>query len=85
MTLQQCNKHRGCLRLNFLTYNVKQSEQAGGCATYRSLLVEKEQFELLQKKWGSEIVKHDPLNRGHTKKVKRFDYNPIIKIPIAGI
>lgn len=85
MTLQQCNKYRGCLRVNFLTYNVKQSEQAGGCATYRSMMREKEQFEMLQKKWGKAIVSEDNSNKGRTKKVKRFDYNPIIKIPIKGI
>lgn len=85
MTLQQCNKYRGCLRLNFLTYNVKQGEQAGGCATYRNMLRERQQFELLQKKWGSEIVRQDATNKGHTKKKKGFDYNPIIKIPIKGI
>lgn len=85
MTLQQCNKYRGCLRLNFLTYNVKQSEQKGGCASYRTLMREKEQFELLQKKWGSEIVREDKSNKGHSKKQKRFDYNPIIKVPIDGI
>lgn len=85
MTLQQCNKYRGCLRVNYLTYDVKQSEQSGGCATYRNLMNEKRQFELLQKKWGSDIVKEDISNKGGTKKVKRFDYNPIIKIPIKGI
>lgn len=85
MTLQQCNQYRGCLRLNFLTYNVKQSEQAGGCASYRNMQREKEQFELLQKKWGEKIVKFDGSNKGRTKKEKIFDYNPIIKIPIDGI
>lgn len=85
MTLQQCNKYRGCLRLNFLTYNVKQSEQKGGCASYRTMIREKEQFDLLQKKWGSDIVREDKSNKGRTKKQKRFDYNPIIKIPILGI
>lgn len=85
MTLQQCNRYRGCLRVNFLTYNVKQSEQKGGCATYRTLLREKEQFELLQKKWGSDIVREDKSNKGRTDKNKRFDYNPIIKIPIKGV
>lgn len=85
MTIQQCNRYRGCLRVNFLMYNVKQSEQAGGCATYRSMMREKEQFELLQKKWGKKIVSEDNSNKGRTKKQKRFDYNPIIKIPIKGI
>lgn len=85
MTLQQCNKYRGCLRVNFLTYNVRQSEQSGGCATYRSILREKEQFELLQKKWGKKIVREDTSNKGKTAKIKVFDYNPIIRVPIKGI
>lgn len=85
MTLQQCNRYRGCLRLNFLTYDVKQSEQKGGCAMYRTMKKEKEQFELLVKKWGTKIVREDKSNKGKTKKQKMFDYNPIIKIPIKGI
>lgn len=85
MTLQQCNKYRGCLRLNFLTYNVKQSEQAGGCATYRNYQREMQQLLALQKKWGSKIVKIDESNKGRTSKKKLFDYNPIIKIPIKGV
>lgn len=85
MTLQQCNRYRGCLRVNFLFYDVKQSEQPGGCATYRTLAKEIEQFKLLQKKWGSDIVREDTSNKGRTKKQKRFDYNPIIKVPIKGV
>ena len=50
MTLQQCNRYRGCLRLNMYHYNCKQSKQAGGCATYRNYEREREQLELLQKK-----------------------------------
>lgn len=52
MTLQQCRKYRGCLRLNFAFYRCKQSEQKGGCATYRNYAREKQQFEALRKKWG---------------------------------
>ena len=85
MTLQQCNKYRGCLRINSIHYNAKQSVQAGGCATFRSYAKEREQFILLRKKWGSDIVKIDISNKGRTKKDKLFDYNPIINIPIKGI
>lgn len=85
MTLQQCNRYRGCLRLNFLTYDVKQSEQAGGCASYRTMMREKEQFELLRKKWGGDIVREDKTNKGRSEKMKRFDYNPIICVPIKGV
>lgn len=86
MTLQQCNKYRGCLRLNKFHYACKQSKQAGGCATYRNYEREKEQLILLQKKWGKDIVKFDKTeNTNVKKKRKNIDYNPIIKIPIKGI
>ena len=51
MTLQQCNKYRRVLRVNAYHYFCKQSEQSGGCATYRNIDREIQQFEALQKKW----------------------------------
>lgn len=79
MTLQHIKKYKGCLRINYAHYDVKQAEQTGGCATYRNNTREKEQFELLQKKWGKGIVTAD-------KQSKRgFDFNPILKIPIKGV
>lgn len=84
--IQNCNKYRGVLRLNGYHYNCRQSEQKGGCAIYRNMEKEKEQFELLQKKWGSSIVRLDTSNKGRSKKNRKYiDYNPIIKIPIKGI
>lgn len=51
-----------------------------------SMEKEKEQFELLQKKWGSNIVRLDTSNKGRSKKNRKsIDYNPMIKIPIKGI
>ena len=79
LALQHLNKYRGVLRVNKYHYSCKQSEQAGGCAAYRNYAREKEQFELLQQKWGDKIVKQDKAS------VKKFDYNPIIHIPIKGI
>lgn len=79
ITLQHIQKNGGCLRLNFAHYQVKQSEQIGGCSTYRNLDFEKEQFFDLQKKWGKDIIKRDRTSK------RSFDYNPIIKVPIKGI
>jgi len=79
ITLQHIKAYNGCLRINYACYDVKQAEQAGGCATYRNNTREAEQFELLQKKWGSSIIKTD-------KKSKRsFDFNPILKVPLKGV
>lgn len=85
MTLQQCNKYRGCLRLNKFYYDCKQSKQAGGCASYRNYEREKQQLELLQKKWGRNIVKTDNVYHKRKKEKIEFDYNPIIRIPIKGV
>jgi hypothetical protein len=87
MTLQQLNRYRMALRVNKFHYNVKQSQQAGGCAAYRNLEVEEMQMNLLIKKWGANIVKWDGADRSHNlKRSKRnIDYNPLIYPPIRGI
>lgn len=85
LAIQHLNKYRGILRLNGYHYICEQSTNKGGCATYRNMIREREQFKLLQQKWGSDIVKEDKSNKGHSKKQKAFDYNPIIKVPIKGI
>lgn len=86
MTIQNCNKYRGCLRVNKYHYIVRQAEQAGGCATYRNYTREEQQLNALRQKWGSRIVKLDNSNKGKTKKEKvKIDFNPIIKVPIKGL
>lgn len=85
VAIQHLNKYRGILRLNFVHYDCLQSENVGGCSAIRNIRREKEQFDLLEKKWGSTIVKRDTTNKGRTKKEKPFDYNPIIKVPIKGL
>lgn len=87
MTLQQLNKYRVVLRVNKFFYSVKQSEQSGGCATYRNLEKEQQQLDLLIKKWGSKIVRVDKTDRSHNLKKKKvkIDYNPIIRVPIKGV
>lgn len=86
MTLQQLNAERCVFRVNAYHYNCKQSVQAGGCATYRNRIREAQQFDALQKKWGSDIVKRDSSNKGKSGKERIYDdYNPIIKPPIKGV
>lgn len=84
LAIQHLNKYRGILRLNKYHYNCKQSINPGGCATYRNYDREKQQFEALQHKWGSKIVKQDRTSKSKKEKVN-MDYNPIIKIPIKGV
>ena len=79
LALQHLNKHRKILRLNMYHYVCKQSENKGGCAVYRNYHTEEKNFELLRKKWGSDIIREDKGSK------KKFDYNPIIKVPIKGM
>ena len=86
MTLQNCEMYRGCLRVNKIHYDCKQSKQAGGCATYRNLEREEQQLKALQKKWGKKIVKNDTTDNHNQKKTRKtLDYNPIIHVPIKGV
>lgn len=86
IAIQHLNKYRGCLRLNKFFYDCKQSQQSGGCATYRNYDNEMNQLRLLQKKWGSKIIKIDNAkNQNQKKQSKKIDYNPIVNIPIKGI
>ena len=81
--IQNMNVHRKVLRFNNTFMVKKDHGNKGGCADYRTIGREVEQLKLLQKKWGSKIVKYDTTQRG--KKTKGFDINPIINIPIKGI
>lgn len=85
MSLQQLNMERVIFRVNSVYYRCLRSENKGGCASYRNRQREEEQFKLLRKKWGGAIVKEDDSNKGRTIKEKRFDYNPIIRVPILGV
>jgi len=79
MTLQQIRRYGRVLRFNAYSYIADQSNSPGGCATYRNLEVEKEQFFKLMYKWGSDVVRRDKSSK------RSFDYNPIIKSPIIGV
>lgn len=79
ITLQHLHKYGGCMRVNYACYDVKQAEQIGGCAQYRNAKKETEQFMLLQKKWGSTIIREDKSSK------RSLDFNPILKSPIKGV
>lgn len=79
LSLQVLNKYRKTLRFNAYHYVVKQHTNTGGCADYRTIDREKEQLRLLQKKWGSKIVREDKASK------QSYDINPVIKVPIGGV
>lgn len=85
--IQHLNKYRRTLRVNKAYYLTRQSEQPGGCATFRTIEREKQELLALQAKWGIEIVQMDTGRKAHMRehKSKGFDYNPIIHVPISGV
>lgn len=86
MSLQMLNKHRKILRVNFAHYVCKQHTNKGGCADYRTVEFEQDQFEALRRKWGGKIVRRDSGNsKTNRKKQAAYDINPIIRIPIGGV
>ena len=78
MTIQQCNVYRRVLVKN-------DHGNKGGCANYRTLEREKQQYELLLAKWGSKIVRRDSGSKSDGKKKASYDINPIINVPIGGV
>lgn len=85
MMIQQCNKWRGVLNVARFHVWVLQHKNTGGCALYRNFQREREQLDLLVKKWGGAIVQVDNKPRGRQHKVNKLDINPVIKIPIKGV
>jgi len=86
LSLQVLNKYRITLRFNAYFYSCKQHTNPGGCASYRTIKRKQHQFDLLQKKWGSKIVRRDSgaANVNRTKKAS-YDINPIVRVPIRGV
>lgn len=55
--LEHIHKDHKTLRFNKYHYNTIHLTIPGGCAAYRTMGEEKRQAEILQKKWGSKVVK----------------------------
>lgn len=86
LSLQVLNKYRRTLRFNMMHYVCSQHSNVGGCATYRTMDRERKQFDELQKKWGSDIVRVDSQGgQVNQKKRTNWDINPVVRVPIAGV
>lgn len=79
-SLQVLRKYRKILRFNKYHYVAAHIKKKGGCATYRTMKREKDQAELLQKKWGSRIVQIKRKTQGGNMSI-----NPVVHCPIGGI
>lgn len=77
--LQVLNAERIVLRFNQYGLDKDDHQNEGGCADYRTIGIEREQFDIFQRKWGKKIVQED------TRSKQAFDINPIVKVPIKGV
>jgi flavodoxin len=73
--LQVMRIYHKVLRWNKYHYQAGHLKEPGGCGAYRTLKREKEQAEIMIKKWGKSVVRYD-FNRST---------NPIVNVPIKGI
>ncbi len=85
LSLQMLNKYRKILRINYAHYVCKQHTNLGGCASYRTINREREQFDLLAAKWGDQIIRRDSGASKTRKRQQSYDINPIVRVPIAGV
>lgn len=86
ISLQHLNRYRGVMRVNAYHYECDQANATGGCAAIRNREREREQMELLRRKWGSDIVKEDTRGGSRRKADNVFgDINPKIYVPIKGV
>jgi len=79
MCLQVLNRDRKLLRFNMLHMMKNDHANLGGCAMYRNIDKERQQMDLLIRKWGGRIVSRD------LKSSELHDINPIVRPPIPGI
>jgi hypothetical protein len=73
--LQHLHKFHKVLRINRSYYKAEHITNAGGVVSFRNSGEEERQALLLQKKWGSHIVKYD----------KNKDIDPKLSSPIPGV
>lgn len=78
--IQVLNKYRKVVRLNKYSYLTKFQKNKGGLMGIRNKSLELEHLKLLQRKWGSKIVKINRKTQNGNETI-----NPIVKVPIKGI
>ena len=77
---QHLQRYGGVLRVNSARYaNVGSKGAVGAREAMKDIAEEKRQFLLLQRKWGSGVVKQDRTSK------RGFDSNPKICAPVRGV
>lgn len=90
MSLQVLNKYRKVLRFQFAHFEADQGgsngKMTGGFSYQRTIEEEKRKNFELEKKWGTKIVGMDnDKDVPNKSKQTKYDINPRLRIPIAGV
>lgn len=95
MNIQQQNKYRGVLTINFAHVNGDMGKLNGGTTVRRNHKAEFEQFKKFKQKWGSDIVRGTSTKSGIVKRngkgkrkefQSKYDFShPIVRVPIKGV
>lgn len=82
--LQNIEKYHKALRVDKYYPVCDSFTNSGGCNDYRSEEEEKRQFRLMQKKWGSQIVRPNRPRGKKTSKIRSYGGAIRINLPLRG-
>ena len=85
MFLQQIQKYHKALRCDKYYWKKKSFEGKGGSQAFRSEKTEKEQFRIMQKKWGSDIIRPNRPKALKKGTIRSFGGAIKLNIPIGGV
>ena len=74
-SIQAMHQYRKILGFNKYHYVAGHLKEEGGCGAYRTLKREREQAEIMVKKWGDKVVKYNFAK----------STNPLVHVPIRGV
>ena len=82
--LQHMEKYHKALRVDKYYLKCKSFDNKGGCYDLRTEESEKEQFKMMQKKWGSQIIRPNKPTARKKSKIRSFGGAIKIKLPLKG-
>lgn len=82
--LQHVQRYRKTLRFQKWHYYHDHGKEPGGVVSQRTMADEQAQFDLLQQKWGADIVKRPGGSSGGRAATGRNILNTVVRLPIPG-
>lgn len=85
MFLQNVQRFHGAMRIDRYYLKKKSFEGKGGSQEFRKENVEKEQFQMMQRKWGSDIIRPNKPKGNKTSGIRGEGGAIKLNIPIKGV